>query len=148
MNCIKTESLTWFRKTNIVIRSFRVIFSEFPKISMFFFTNGTTYCSYIDRRVLLFLTEIYQHVCVSENNSFERRLVFNLVYAYRRKTKKKKKTRRGFIAFLRLSDDKSKKRTVKISFTVDTRRVKEETYPTIGTKIRNLILRKINDLEK
>lgn len=49
---------------------------------------------------------------------------------------------------MRLSDDKSKKRTVKISFTVDTRRVKEETYPTIGTKIRNLILRKINDLEK
>lgn len=49
---------------------------------------------------------------------------------------------------MRLSDGKSKKRTAKISFMVDTRRVKEEMYATIGTKIRNLILRKINDLEK
>lgn len=72
-------------------------------------------------------------------------MVLNLVYTYRRKTKE---TRRVFIAFLRLSDGKSKKRTVKISFMVDTRRVKEEMYPPIGTKIRDLILRKINDLEK
>lgn len=71
-------------------------------------------------------------------------MAFNLVYTYRRKTKE---TRRVFIAFLRLSDGKSKKR-LEISFMVDTRRVKEEMYPPIGTKIRDLILRKINDLEK
>lgn len=149
MNCIKTESLTWFRKTNIVIRSFRVIFSEFPKISTFFFLQmglrivrtsiDASYCSlrkYIN-------TFAYLKIIRSKDAWFL--ILFTLIVG---KLKKKKKTRRGFIAFLRLSDDKSKKRTVKISFTVDTRRVKEETYPTIGTKIRNLILRKINDLEK